>query len=51
MDYVERLCAAGMRVDDACLLVNDFSRDFDFEGLEKYAKEYERLSYVGEVQR
>ncbi len=51
MDYVERLCAAGMRLDDACLLVSDFRRELDFDGLEEYVKEYERLAYVGEVQR
>ena len=50
MTYIERLCAAGMRLDDATILVQDFERDLDFDGLEDYVKEYERLAYVGKNQ-
>ncbi len=47
MDYVERLCAAGMRLDDAVVLVNDFQRELDWDGLADYVEEYERLMSCG----
>lgn len=41
--YIDRLRAAGLHEDDAAVIVNDFLRDLDFEGLSDYCAELERL--------
>ena len=45
-DYIDRLIAAGMRPDDATVLVMDFCRELDFDGLEDYVANYEALTRI-----
>lgn len=40
-DYIDRLTYAGMRIDNAWMIVDDFLRDLDFGGLEDYCKALE----------
>lgn len=40
-EYINRLMACGMRVDDAYTVCNDFFRELDFDGLEEYVSQYE----------
>lgn len=42
-DYIDRLIRAGMRPDDAAVLVMDFMRELDFDGLHEYVAEFEAL--------
>lgn len=42
-DYIDRLTAVGVRMDDATVLVNDFLRELDWDGLADYCAELERL--------
>lgn len=42
-DYIKRLVAVGLRPADAAVLVNDFWRELDFDGLDAYCAELERL--------
>lgn len=43
MDYIDRLTSCGVRIDHALVIVNDFLRELDFEGLENYCTELEML--------
>lgn len=45
-EYIRRLCACGMRVDDAYTVVDDFYRELDFEGLEDYVRSYETVHAI-----
>ena len=45
-EYIDRLTQAGMRPDDATVLVMDFMRELDFDGLEEYVAEYEALTKI-----
>lgn len=49
LEYVDRLCACGLRKDDAWVLVTDFLRELDFDGLAEYVKELERLHVLASV--
>lgn len=49
-DYVAKLVSCGMRIDDAMVLVKDFERELDFDGLADYVNEYENLAYVGRME-
>ena len=42
-EYIERLCACGMRVDDAFIVCNDFGRELDYDGLVAYVEQYETI--------
>lgn len=41
-DYIERLIIAGISEDDAALIVDDYLKDLDFDGLYFYCKGVER---------
>lgn len=43
VDYINELCACGMRVDDAYTVVNDFFRELDIDGLEDYILQYKAV--------
>lgn len=42
-EYIERLENCGLRLDDASVLVNDFLRDWDWDGLAEYVNDLEAL--------
>lgn len=42
-EYINRLMACGMRVDDAYTVCNDFYRELDFDGLAEYVTQYETI--------
>lgn len=42
-EYIERLVVSGMDPNDATIIVNDFMRDSDFDGLKQYVMEYESI--------
>lgn len=42
-NFIDRLFACGVCEDDATILINDFVRDRDFEGLADYCAELERI--------
>ena len=44
-DYLFRLTSCGVRLDDATVIINDFLRDLDFDGLNDYIRELEYLYY------
>lgn len=46
IDYVNRLCCCGMRVDDAYTVCHDFYRELDFDGLEDYVSRYEVIHNI-----
>lgn len=45
-DYIDRLLACGVRLDNAMVIVNDFMRELDFDGLADFCA---RLENVGSV--
>lgn len=45
-DYIRRLIACGMRVDDAYTVCNDFYRELDFDGLDEYVRDYETITKI-----
>lgn len=45
-EYIARLIACRFRVDNAIVVVNDFMRELDFDGLAAYVTETERLHGV-----
>lgn len=48
-DYIDRLTNCGVRLDDAMVIVSDFARDLDFNGLAEYVAELERLHGLAAV--
>ena len=42
-EYIERLVVSGMSPNDATIIVKDFMRDFDFDGLNNYVLEFESI--------
>lgn len=42
-NYINRLRDYGIHEDDAAIIVNDFLRDLDFEGLADYCAELEQI--------
>ena len=50
-NYIDRLIAAGIRPDDAFVIVNDFWRELDFDGLEDYVQimeaKYQECMLIG----
>lgn len=42
-EYIDRLCLCGIRKDDAWVLVNDFLRELDWNGLADYVNELEKV--------
>lgn len=42
-EYIARLRAVGMRLDDATMLINDFMREQDWDGLVEFVIRIERL--------
>ena len=42
-EYIQRLVLAGMRSDDASVIVQDFFRDSDIDGLQRYVLEFETI--------
>lgn len=42
-EYIQRLVLAGMRSDDASIIVQDFMRDSDIDGLKNYVLEFETI--------
>lgn len=42
-EYIERLVVSGMNPNDATIIVNDFMRDSDFDGLKQYVLEFETI--------
>lgn len=48
-DYIDRLVACRVRIDDATVIVNDFLREQDWDGLAEYVAELERLHGLAEV--
>lgn len=48
-EYIARLRAVGIRLDDATVLINDFLREQDWDGLAEYVVELERLHGVAKV--
>ena len=44
-NYLDRLTACGVRIDHAVVIVNDFLRDLDWNGLNDYIRELEYLYY------
>lgn len=49
-NYIARLTACGMRIDNAVVLINDFLRELDFDGLADYCKELERTHELAKIQ-
>ena len=45
-EYIRRLCAAGMRVDHAYEIVDNFYRELDFEGLRDFVAGYETAARI-----
>ena len=48
-DYINRLIRAGMKPEDATVLVMDFARELDFAGLRDYVAEFEALAGISAV--
>ena len=48
-NYIDRLTACGMRIDNALVLINDFLRDLDFDGLADCCRELERRHELAEI--
>ena len=44
-NYLDRMTSCGVRLDDALVILNDFMRELDFDGLENYCRELEMLYY------
>ena len=42
-EYIAELCGLGMRVDDAYVVVNDFFRELDIDGLKDYIRQYRAI--------
>lgn len=49
-NYLDRLTACGVRIDHALVIVSDFLRDLDFDGLSDYCAEMERL-YAKDIEQ
>lgn len=49
-DYIDRITATGVQLDDATVLVNDFLRELDWDGLSDYCAELERLHKLAETE-
>lgn len=48
-NYIARLRAVGMRLDNATVLVNDFLRDLDWDGLADYCATLERRHELAQI--
>ena len=45
-EYISELCSLGMRIDDAYVIVNDFFREANIDGLKDYIKEYRDIRII-----
>lgn len=48
-NYIDRLLAVGISLDNASVLVDDFLREHDFDGLASYCAELERLNELAKA--